>query len=311
MQRLHYTDGLKKIPDRTYTDKEIRMFYEKDLNAEIARDRKIHNTPPGPYDWEDALLEPVRFAPEIFLFEHEETGELFHPQTPEIAHRYLKQIRQQERDRFEARPPFDPTETIACFRDCYRSMLRYGATRFPQWVQDTVDKRLLALNRIPESAYKQLKKEERANRREFERIEKEAAVVLHSQDIPQALRSAFCFHDASVLAIKKERSDVELYLNKGGDWSKDATPYSKVVFQRVRQYEREKGFSLRTRLDANGTLCTGCTYLYEELYRDRDGYEVHMLFWTPKALRDLIIRCEDICLEDNIAMEAVPGREQR
>jgi len=31
-----------------------------------------------------------------------------------------------------------------------------------------------------------------------------------------------------------------------------------------------------------------------------------MLFWTLKALRYLMICCEDIEFEDNIALEAVP-----
>ena len=89
VQRQNYTSGLKKIPDKVYTDEDIQAFYDKDLKAEVARDRRIHNTPPGPYDWEDELLLPDRFTPDTFLFENEETGELFHPETPEIARHYL------------------------------------------------------------------------------------------------------------------------------------------------------------------------------------------------------------------------------
>ena len=69
MQRQNYTSGLKKIPDKVYSDEDIQAFYDKDLKAEVARDRRIHNTPPGPYDWEDELLLPDRFTPETFLFE--------------------------------------------------------------------------------------------------------------------------------------------------------------------------------------------------------------------------------------------------
>ena len=177
MQRQNYTSGLKKIPDKVYTDEDIQEFYDKDLKAEVARDRRIHNTPPGPYDWEYELLLPDRFTPETFLFENEETGELFHPETPEIARNYLEQDHRQAQERYDARPPFDPTETIECFRDCYRGTLRYGFSHFPQWVQESVDPRLLALNRIPESAYKRLKKEEQANRRAFEKLVAKATGV--------------------------------------------------------------------------------------------------------------------------------------
>ena len=133
-----------------------------------------------------------------------------------------------------------------------------------------------------------------------------AAAVLEQQDIPEEIRNRLCFHDASVLAIKKVRSDVELYLRKDGGWRGDATPYIKIVFKKVRQFDREKGFSLRPKIDADGDLRTSCTYLYDELYHDESGYEVHMLLWTPKALRYLMISSEDIQFEDNIAIEAVP-----
>jgi len=306
MQRQNYTSGSKKIPDKVYTDEDIQAFYEKDLKAEVARDRRIYNTPPGPYDWEYALLQPDRFTPKTFLFEKEETGELFHPETPEIARHYLEQDRRQAQERFDARPPFDPTETIACFRDCYRGMLRYGFLHFPHWVRESVDPRLLALNRIPESAYKRLKKEEQANRRAFEKICAKATAVLEQQDIPEEIRKRFCFHDACVLAIRKVRSDVALYLRKDGGWPGDATPYIRIVFENVRQIDREKGFSLRPKPDADGDLRTNCTYLYDELYHDESGYEVHMLFWTPKALRNLTICSENIRFEDHVALEEVP-----
>ena len=311
MQRQNYTSGLKKIPDKVYTDEDIQAFYDKDLKAEVACDRRLHNTPPGPYGWEDELLLPDRFTPDTFLFENEETGELFHPKTPEIARHYLEQDRQQAQERFAARPPFDPTETIACFQDTYRAVLRYGTSHFPQWVQESVDTRLLALNRIPESAYKRLKKEEQANRRAFEKINAKATVVLEQQNIPDEIRDRFYFHDACVLAIKKVCSDVELYLRKDGGWMGDATPYIKIIFKNVRQFNREKGFSLRPKLSEDGDLRTNCTYLYDELYLDESGYEVHMLFWTPKALRYLTICSEDIQFEDNIALEALPqgGRQ--
>lgn len=305
MQRQHYTSGLKKIPDKVYSDVDIQAFYDKDLKAEVARDRKIHNTPPGPYDWADELLLPDRFTPDTFLFENEETGELFHPETPEIARRYLEQDRRRAQEQFAARPPFDSTETIACFQECYRGTLRYGFSHFPQWVQASVDPRLLALNRIPESAYKRLKKEEQANRRAFEKIDAKATAVLEQQDIPAEIREHFCFHDACVLAIKKVRSDVELYLRKDGGWLGDATPYIKITFKNIRQIDREKGFSLRPKLDADGDLRTSCTYLYDELYRNEGGYEVHMLLCTSKALRYLTICCEDIHFEDNISLETV------
>lgn len=302
MQRQNYTSGLKKIPDKVYTDEEIQAFYDKELKAEIARDRRIYNTPPGPYDWEEELLLPDRFRPETFLLENTETGELFHPETPDIARMYLERDRMQEQERFDSRPPFDPAETIDCFQCYYLALLKYGFSQYPEWVQQSVDKRLLALNRIPESAFKRLKKEERDNRRAFEKINAKAAAVFEQQDIPEEILGRFHFHDSDVLAIKKVRSDVELYLRKDGEWLGDTTPYIRITFQNVQRYEREKGFALRPKPDASGAMGTSCKYLYDELYRNEYGYEIHMMFWTPKTLRYLTVCCENVRFEDNIAM---------
>lgn len=298
MQRQNYTEGLTKIPDRVYTDEDIRAFYDKDLKAEIAHDRRLYNTPPGPFEWEEELLAPGRFTPETFLFENQETGELFHPETPQIAREHLEKHHRQAREQFAARPPFDPAETIACFQRCYRGMLRYGFSRFPQWVQETADLRLLALNRIPESAYKRLKKEDQANRRAFEKINAKAAACLEQQDIPEEIRERFCFHDSAVLAIKRVHSDAELYLRKDDGRMGDVTPYIKIIFKNVRHIDREKGFSLRPKPGVDGELSTNCVYLYDELYHGTTGYEIHMMFLTPGGLRYLTICCEDIQFEE-------------
>ena len=42
----------------------------------------------------------------------------------------------------------------------------------------------------------------------------------------------------------------------------------------------------------------GSTWLYEELYRTENGYEAHVLFWAREGLKDLIIRCNDIIIEE-------------
>ena len=59
--------------------------------------------------------------------------------------------------------PFDPSETIACFRDCYRGRLNYAVSAYPAWFRETADRRLLALNRMTESDYQRLAAEETAN----------------------------------------------------------------------------------------------------------------------------------------------------
>ncbi len=197
---------------------------------------------------------------------------------------------------------YTPADTISCFQDCYKKLLRYGGLHYPQWIRDTIDKRLLALNRMPALAYDQLRKEELANRRAFQRINQHAAEALQKQNIPEEIRSQFHFHDADLLALKKAGHNYQLTLRKDGGWPEGTTPYIKITFQNVHHVDREKGFALRPRRNKYGELCSSCQYLYDELYKTDDGYEVHILLWTPKALRYLTIHCEDIRFDDNIIL---------
>lgn len=299
-QRMHYTSGVTVIPDKIYSDKEIQTFYDSDLAEMIEDDRRIYNTPPD-YSWADCLLEPDNFTPDSFLFENVETGELFHPETPEIARQYIELERKQREEAFANRPPFDPAETIECFEECYRGILRamsYPAPRYPvypDWVRETVDKRLLALYRMPETVFNRLQKEVDENTQAFDVIMNEAWAVLKAQNIPEEIKSKFHFHDSHVLALKKSGKDVELYIHKANGTT---PPYIKIVFKNVTKLEREKGLVLRPKRESNGELFSNCSYWYDELYKTKDGYELHILLCATGTLRYLTIGCEHIYFVD-------------
>ena len=139
----------------------------------------------------------------------------------------------------------------------------------------------------------------------IERYEEEAAQVLQNQDIPEEIYYKFNFHDADVLALKKIRSDVELYLNRDGMQLEGETPYTKVIFKNVSMLDREKGLVFRKKRKNDGEIGSSCQFLYHELYRTAEYYEVHMMFWTPKALRYLTIKCGDIEIVDNIVQDSI------
>ncbi len=291
MQKQHYTSGLTVIPDKEYTDAEIKAFFEHDLQAEIENDRSIHDTPPS-LDWAEELLAPERFRSDMFLLQTDD-GELFHPETSEIAREYLEKDFRRQMEQFESRAPFDPTETVDCFNECYRMMVRHGWKGYPAWVRESVDKRLLALHRITESAYNLLFAEEQDNKKAFDRMTAEAADALMAQDIPEEIRDLFRFHDANVLSIKKIGRDVEMYLCDGGFTDGDI-PYCRVIFRNVSRYEREKGLIIRTNREDGGEVASNVVYLYDELYRTENGYEVHMLLTGRRDLRYLTVECETI-----------------
>ncbi len=300
MQQQVGVDGLTKVADKVYSDAEIEAFYERDLKKEIAHDRKLHNMQPT-FELEEELLRPENFKPENFLFEDETTGELYHPATVAIAREHLEKSFRERMEQFEARAPFDPKDTIECFQECYRMGVKYAASGYPKWVGETIDKRLLALQRMPESAYQRLKKESEKCQREFDKINKKAQSVLEQQDIPKDLREAFYLHDANLLSVVKKGQDVVLLFRKDGGWFGETTPYIRITCKEVYSYEREKGLVIRTK-EVDGENRSNCQYLYGEQYRTEQGYEVHMLLWTFRALRYLTIGCKDILVEDNVSV---------
>lgn len=296
MQHQDDLSGIQKIPDGSYSVQDIKAFYQQDLEAEVAQERERYNTPPI-WDWQEELLAPERFSPEDFLFEEEGTGKLFHPQTPEMARACLEADFRRALEAFERRPPFDPQETIQCFQECYRSKRRYAWKYFPQWVQESVDKRLLALDRMPASTYNHLQAEVQAKQQAFEAINLQAEAELSAQDIPPELRDCFCFHDAQVLKLRRRGHRAVLLLCKDGSWDE---PYTTITFERVRWLKREPGLVLRCRPGRDGLLISNCQYLYDELYRTHEGYEVHMLLWTNKALRYLTVCCENVRIDHSV-----------
>ena len=304
MQNLHYVSGMTVVPDKEYTDAEIRAFYDADLAEEITNDRELYNTPPVHLDLED-MLDPAAFRPEMFLFEEEITGKMYHPQTPEEARLVLNAQKKTADERFAGRPPFDPAETIQCFEECYRGLVKYGLNGFPEWIRPSIDPRLCALGRMTESVYNRLKELEKSNQAAFDAINEEAEAVLEQQDIPERIRSRFCFHDANVLALKRAGKDIQMYLRKDGGWIEPMTPYINVIFKNVTFLDREKGMVLRKRKNEEGEYTSNYVYLYKELYRTEAGYEVHMLLWSFCGMRYLTIECEDIQFEDNIEFESI------
>ena len=241
MQKQHYTSGMTVVPDKEYTEDEIRAFYEHDLAEEVEYSRSIYR------------------------------GEL----------------------------PYDPTETIACFRECYQDMLKYGFSAYPAWVRETADKRLLALNRMTERVYQRLSLEETENKTAWKQINAAAETDLAAQKIPPEIRASFRFHDANVLRLEKDGKTVEMLLRDGG-YIGGKTPYCLVTFRGVTHYEREKGLVIRKKMGSDGVFDSNVVYLYDELYKTDAGYEVHMLLTGTTELRYVTVACEEIEVQTDI-----------
>ena len=303
----HYDDTMcmKRIPDRDYSDKEIKELFEKKLKAEVSRDRREHNRPPSILDLSDRLT-PENFDPTAWLV-FPENEEPRHPICAEEVRLQMDRDRKQAEENFANRPPFDPAESEALFREDYKSRLHNSRWVFPAWVCQQVDRRLLALALLPDSVFRKLKEEGKQNRKTIRKIERAAEKELSRQQIPDRICDAFHFHDSALLSLRKRRLNYEMLLRKDGGWfGEGVTPFIKVIFTDAVLLEREKGLTPRVQRGEDGTLHSNCTYLYQEMYAAQDGYEIHMMFTTAKwsELAYLTVKCRDILFEDNIPLPA-------
>lgn len=305
MQHQDDTLCMKRLPDKDYSDQEIKTLFEKKLKAEIARDKREHDSPPFFLDLSEQLT-PENFDPEAWLV-FPENEEPRHPVSAEEVQAQLERERKQAEEDFANRPPFDPGESEKSFREDCKGRMRFRKQRFPAWVCQQVDRRLLALELLPDSVYRRLKEESRQNRRAFQKIERAAEKELSRQQIPDRISGTFHFHDSALLSLRKRGRNYEMLLRQDGGWSGEGiTPYIKVIFTGAVLLEREKGLTPRARMEEDGTFWSRCIFLYHEMYCVQDGYEVHMMFATrgQSELAYLTVKCRDILFEDNIQFKA-------
>lgn len=289
MQCLGYTICMKPIADKEYTDEEIAALYDKKLKAEIARDRRQYNEPPQfiDMDFDNAELDD-------FVFFDGETGTMKRPESIEEVKREYEEERARAAEEFANRPPFDPKETIETFEAVYQGGLEHGYMRFPDWVKDKVDIRLIALDYLPKSVYEELKTEQKKNKAAFDKIEREArkALAKESKKIPERITSNFGFHDGTVLSLEQVGADLVMMIKEDGVPFERETPYVCVAFTNGKIKERDENLTF----EADGVQCA---WLYDELYKTENGYEAHMLL-TDKDLCYLTIDCDDIIIEKDI-----------
>ena len=201
---------------------------------------------------------------------------------------------------------FDAEEAASYFDSDYRLRLRYEEQGLPAWARGKADRRLLALGLMPESLYSKLQSQARENRRKFRAMEKRAEKALAPQRelIPSEIREALYCHDDWILSLKKQGRDIVMLLCKGESFDDDGTtPYEKILFRDAAFLEREKGLRIRPRLcAAQGIYESNCTYLYEELYKTAEGYEIHLLL-EAGGLRYVTVRCRGVEREQNVRFE--------
>lgn len=301
MQRLHYTVGMQPIADKEYSDEEIAALYDKKITAAIERAHTGYDKPPQflPIDFDACELDD-------FCTYDTETETLKRPASMDDVRRGFEEKKARAYEEFKNRPPFNADDTIKTFETIYRNTLEHGYLRFPEWVKEKADIRLIALGYLPKSIYKKLEKEEKKNRKKFDKINRKAEKALESErkNIPESILSQFGFHDCSVLSLEQSDSGLCMIIREDGVPYEDETPYTRVTFSNGVLIERDEKLSFASRVDKTDDETeelSGCDWLYDELYKTEHGYEAHMLFACGK-LCYLTIVCDDIVIEKNISI---------
>jgi hypothetical protein len=207
-------------------------------------------------------------------------------------------------DELRAEENFDPAETIQYFETAYQTKLKYYKKVLPAWMTEQVDRRLLALNLLPESAFLRYRGEIQENKKEWNKINRAAKRTLSRQNIPDHVAESLRLHDAALLSIKKSGKNYVMLVRRDGLWPDDPTPYRKVVFHQAVVLEKEAGLRVhKLESDEDGFCYSNISFLYHEIYRTDTGYEAHMMFWVSKGLAYLTIACADISFEDGVLVE--------
>lgn len=182
---------------------------------------------------------------------------------------------------YDARPPFDEIDCKQAFSEQLEWKIRQAAAQLPpELLSQIADMRIFVLGYCTKAVYQQLKKLSIENRKKVEQLMEEAVNVMRAQHIPETRSFKLNFHDCKVV-----RMDVGERLVIRFDTARGFTKDNKVTFFEPRILLREEGI-------------VESHWLYHEIYRIDEGYEVHVLL-SGKKLCELILWCKDIEIEED------------
>lgn len=262
------------IPDKQYSDKEIEALYNKELKKEIERAYEDYNTPPDYSFLEELINGDEPFNAEDWLIVDEDKDTTIVPTSKEEVIENLSKEKEKDLEEFNNRPAFDEKEVIEEFNQSYKAMLEIK-DYLPKWVYEEVDNRLIALNFLPKSVLKKLRVEEKENKKKFDNIMKEARKVLNKQNVPEGILDKLNLHDDRITGLDKQGNNYVMTIENYDD------EVIQIVFEEAEIIELEK-------LDFEN-----CYWLYEEIYKENNTYEVHIMV-ESNELKYVTVKCREI-----------------
>lgn len=286
MQSFGYSEGIKTIEDKKYGEEEIKQIcereYDKQLKEFIKEEEEVYNEPPVNYY---ELIGDEDFNYKDVIIVNEENNYVYEPKSKKEAIMLMEEEYKTELINYKNRPKFNEYAIKKDFEEMYRNLLKNSKEYFPDFVSQNVDVRFLALRLMPKSIYNKLTEYENNNRKEYEKIEKLAEKELNNQNIPEDILKLFCgLHDSIIQKIVKDKNNIVLLVET------EEGKTIKLKFEKGQFTENE----LEEYLKKENNDDIYCYWLYHELYKTDNKYELHILVELNGELRYITIRCEKI-----------------
>ncbi|WP_270167180.1 DUF4085 family protein [Paenibacillus sp. SYP-B4298] len=185
---------------------------------------------------------------------------------------------------FDARPPFDEEHSRQEFRSIHALHVTVAQRTLPPELRaEIADLRVYALGYCTKEIKRRLVAQGKKNEREMRRILNEYALAQQAEPIPQEIRNLFRFHDCRVVSMQAAggaEPGLIIHLNTDGGFT---------------------NLNRLTLVDGEIIHQTGeiedSSWLYKELYRYEEGYELHVLLSGGKGMVELTVRCREIVAE--------------
>lgn len=290
MQEQDYLVDIQMIEDCEYNETNIQELYEKSLKKAIEKAEKEYNTAPF-FPILPENIQEEDFQVGSWVVFDEDTWK----QIPVTSATELKKCLgvQQHKimEEFKERPRFNQQEKIAEeFEAQYQERLEYIDNLYPDWVLESVDKRLLALQLLPKSIFKKLQRIVKESQNLVETVEdlaeqeKERQKEKISKYIWNIIYGELA--DSIILKIEKEKTSLCITIQRITEsYPEDEPVYKKITFYNCDIINCEDGIIS----DGIGTIGT-CNL---ELYKQEKAYILDFLIFT-KDLKYMTIAFEDI-----------------
>lgn len=182
---------------------------------------------------------------------------------------------------YDNRAPFDIQKCKIEFAQRQKFQMKENEKNLPmELYKQIADPRVFALGYSTKEIIQQLKQISRINEIKVKQRLVDFSAAQQAENIPENIRTQFGFHDCKVLSVEKKK-DIIFHLDPSGGFTED----NRLIFHDAKIIQEDKA------IDA-------CWWIYEELYKTKDGYEAHMMFADEtNSTIELTIVAKDITVD--------------